>query len=109
MSGSTTMTSGSSVGANRTLGSLRKRANQVLAVPARLHRTRQLFERAGRDVPHPVRDLLQARHHQSLSLFDRVNIVGGLHERLVRAGVQPGDAARELLDVKLRSLQVPPV
>ena len=48
----------------------------------------------GRDVAHAVGDLLEARDHQALALLDGLDEVRRLHQRLVRAGVEPRDAAR---------------
>ena len=58
------------------------------------------------DVAHPEGDLLEAGDHQPLPLFDRLDVVGRLQQRLVRAGVEPRDAARQLLDVQLSALEV---
>src|SRR5262245_40001161 len=105
-SGSMTSTSGRSAGTTRTSAFLFEQAEQVLAVPARLHRARQPLEIAARDVSHAEGDLLEARDHQTLSLFDRVNVVRRLDERVVGAGVEPGDAARQLLDVQLSAIEI---
>ena len=54
----------------------------------------------GGDVAQPIRDLLQARHHQSLPFLDTLDEVGGVQQRFARAGVEPGDSAAEPLDVE---------
>src|SRR5579872_3466278 len=96
-----TTTSGMAVGATRTLWLRLEDAREVLAVGARRHRVCDAPEVVGGNPSHAVGDFLEARDHQSLPLFDRVDVVRRLHERVVRAGVEPGDAACELFDVEL--------
>src|SRR4051794_28388181 len=100
-SGSMMRTSRSSVGTRRTSALGLDEEEQVLAVRARLHRARETQNVRTGDVPHAARDLLEARDHESLPLFDGVDVIRGLHQRVVRAGVEPGDATRELLDGEL--------
>src|SRR6266487_4459654 len=100
-------TSGRSAGTTRTDSDLvLEHAEQVLSVGARFHRPREPKEVGLADVAHAKRDLLEARHHQSLSLFDRLDVVARLDERFVRAGIEPRDAARELLDVELLAIEI---
>src|ERR1700722_13114858 len=105
MSGSTTMTPGNSVGAKRTSQLLFENPEEVAAVAARLHRVRDPRQLAGGDVAHPVGDLLEARDHQSLTFFHRLDVIRRLHQRLVRSRVEPGNPARQLLDVKLSAIE----
>ena len=51
------------------------------------------------DEPHVVGDFLDAGDLQPLARLDRLDEVGGLHQRLGRAGIEPGEAAAEALDV----------
>src|SRR5437870_101344 len=105
-SGSITTTPGIAVETTRTSGLVLEHAEEVLAVRARAHARRKAPHVGCRDVAHAVRNLFEARDHQTLALLDRMNVVRGLHERVVRAGVEPRDAARELLDVQLAALEI---
>src|ERR1700730_5513047 len=87
-------------------GLLLEQTTEVLTIRAGLHRVREPGEIAPTDVVHAKGDLLDARHHQALAFFNRVNIVGGLHERFMGARVEPGDAAGELLDVELAAPEI---
>ena len=58
----------------------------------------------GRDEAHPVGDLLDAGDLQALPLLDRLHEIRGLEQRLVRARVEPGEAAAEDLDRELAAL-----
>ena len=60
----------------------------------------------GGDVVHAIGDFLEAADHQALPLLDRLDEVRRLHERLVRAGVEPRDAAPETLDAQLSTAQI---
>src|SRR5438094_526303 len=70
--------------------------------------TQRLKVRGG-DVAHAPGDLLEAGDHQPLPFLDRLDVARRLHQRFVRAGVEPGDASRQLLDVQGGSIQVVPV
>src|SRR2546428_10934336 len=106
-SGSMTRTSGSSVGMTRTdLDFVLDHAEQVLSVGARFHRPREPKQVGLADVTHAKGDLLEARDHQPLPLFDRLDVIARLDERFVRAGIDPRDAARELLDMELPALEI---
>src|SRR3954462_10162188 len=99
--GSMTSTSAISVGTTRTSGLVLENMEQVLAIRARAHGLREPRQVRRCDVPHAIGNLFEAGAHQALSFFDRVDEVGGLHQRVVRARVQPGDAARELFDIQI--------
>src|SRR5262249_62346098 len=81
-------------------------ANEVLAVEVFLHRRGDAQDILGRDVTHLEGDLLDARHHETLSLLDGLDERRGLKQRLVRPGVEPRDAAAEAFDVQRAGLQV---
>ena len=49
---------------------------------------------------------IDAHNHEALALLDRLNVARRLHQRFVRTGVEPGDAARQLLDVQQGSFEV---
>src|SRR5262252_7080701 len=71
-------------------------AQEILPVRIVFHRPRDPEHGVARDVAHAERDLLHARDHQPLPLFDRADEGRRVEERLVRARVEPGDAAAEL-------------
>ena len=52
------------------------------------------------DKPHPQSNFLEASYLQSLPVFDRRDVVGGLEQTRLRAGVEPGHAASEEADVE---------
>src|SRR5690606_35565374 len=54
-------------------------------------------------------DLLEARDLEPLPLLDRGDEVGRGEQRVVRAGVEPCEAAAQPLDVQRAALQVPAV
>src|SRR6478672_12946995 len=108
-SGSITSTPGRLESWTRTSALMFEDAEQVPAVGAGLHRARQPREIARRDVAHAIGDLLQTGDHQALTLLDGLNVAGGLHQRFVGAGVEPGDAARQLLDVQLSAVEIGPI
>src|SRR5262245_17557047 len=108
-SGSINITPGRLEGSTRTSALVFEDAEQVPAIGTGLHGARQAREIAGRDVAHAVSDLLQTGDHQALTLFDRLNVAGRLHQRFVRAGVEPRDAPRQLFDVQLSLGEVRPV
>src|SRR5438132_13498588 len=58
------------------------------------------------DVAHAVGHLFDTSDLQALPRFDRLDKVGGLHERFRRAGVEPGKAATEALDAKLAAPEI---
>ena len=49
--------------------------------------------------PRPKCNLFRAADFQALAILDRLDEHRGLQQRLVRAGVEPGDAAAEQLDL----------
>ena len=61
--------------------------------PARLSEVAELTRV---DVAHPIGHFLDARDLESLPLLDDAHEVGGVEQRVVGAGVQPGGAAAEL-------------
>src|SRR5215204_6049009 len=80
-----------------------KQLSQVIAVGASAHGSSKIRELRNRYVVHPVGDLLDAGDHQSLSLFDRLHVVGRLNQCRVRPGIEPRYSATEALDVQLSS------
>src|SRR2546423_7308634 len=52
------------------------------------------------------RDLLNAGHLQALALFQRLDEDGAGEERVVGAGVEPGDAAAHALDLERAALEI---
>src|SRR6476660_2108902 len=95
--GSRMRTAGSSVSTNRTSGLGTDDPEEILPIGAGPHGSGQLQQVRWRNVSHPECNLLDAGHHQSLSVLDGLDEVGRLHQRLVRSGVEPRDAARQLL------------
>ena len=73
-------------------------SQQVLTVGVLAHRLRDPLDVVAADVAHAIGDFLDAADHQPLALFDGLHELRGLEQRLVRAGVEPGDAAPELFD-----------
>src|SRR5262245_57405997 len=108
-SGSIKITPGRLEGSTRTSVLVFEDAEQVTAIGAGLHGARQPREIARRDVAHAVGDLLQTGDHQTLTLLDGLNVARRLHQRFVRAGVEPCDAARQLFDVQLSLVEVGPI
>src|SRR5262249_43739593 len=104
-----TTTPGISVTTTRMSGLVVEQTQQILTVAARSHASRESWDVGVGDVAHAIGDLFEARHHQALSLLDRVDEVRRLHQRIVGAGIEPGDAAGELLDMQLPTLQIRPV
>src|SRR5206468_5573079 len=51
-------------------------------------------------------NLFDARHHQTLALLDRLDVVVRLQQRLVGAGIEPRDTARQLFDVQLTAFEI---
>src|SRR6202521_5850149 len=88
-SGSMTTTPGIAAGTKRMLRLLLEDADQVLAVHARGHGRGEPREIGGGDVAQEERDFLEAGDHQPLPLLDGLNVIGRLHQRFVRAGVEP--------------------
>src|SRR5437763_12235327 len=101
-----TTTPGIADGTNFTLRLLLDEMPQVLAVCARRHRLRKPQHVGGGDVAEPERDLLQTRDHEPLPVFDSLDVIGSLHERFVRAGIEPRDAPAEALHRQLAALEI---
>src|SRR5262249_36392 len=81
-----------------------EQALEVLAIRRGSHARGNPLQIAGRDVSEVVGDLLDARDLEPLALLDRLDVVRGLEERLVGAGIEPRDAAAEALDVQVTHL-----
>src|SRR5262245_8850286 len=100
-SGSMISTPGSSLGStfivgassSPVLGPLFDQRLQVAAVLVAGHGLGDLQHVGRGDVAHDVGHLLRAGHLQPLALLDGLDERGGLQQRLVRAGVEPGHAA----------------
>src|SRR5688572_17990713 len=101
-----TIAPATSVSANRIPRVLLQDLAKVVAVRALPHRRGEPGELLRRDVGHPEGDLLEAGDHQPLALLDRLHEVRRLDERRVRAGVEPGGAAGQTLDVQLAAPEV---
>src|SRR5438093_10567562 len=84
----------------------REHAQQVLAVRVVAHRLGDALDGARADPAHAIGDLLEAGDHHALPRLDRLDEGGRLQQRLVRAGVEPGHAAPELLDVQAVRAQI---
>ncbi len=80
-----------------------QQAEQVLAV-AVVEAVGQGCELLGGDEALVEGDLFEAGDLQALALFDRRDEVGRLEQRSLGAGVEPGEAAAEQLDVELALL-----
>ena len=85
---------------------LLQQAQQVLPVAVLLHRLRDAPDVVRGDEAHALGDLLDARDLEPLPLLDGLDEVRRLQQRVVGAGVEPGDAAPEPLDVQLAPLEV---
>src|SRR6478609_3362266 len=81
-------------------------AQQVLAVGGLLQRRRERLQLRRVDPAEVVGDLLGAGHLQPLARLQRLDERARLQERFVRPGVQPGDAAPQLLEEKVPLLEV---
>ena len=62
----------------------------------------QLFEI---DKAHAVGDLLDAAHFQALPLLDDADELAGLHQGLMRSGIEPGIAPPQLGDFELAAFR----
>ena len=78
---------------------------QVLPVLVPEHRLRQLPELSGRDPAVMVGDALQAGDLETLAFLDDLHEDRGLGQRVVRARVQPREAALKRLHLQLAALQ----
>ena len=78
---------------------------QVLPVLVPEHRLRQLPELRGRDPAVMVGDALQAGDLKTLAFLDDLHEDRGLGQRVVRARVQPREAALKRLHLQLAALQ----
>src|SRR5262245_38399745 len=85
---------------------LLEQLQEIAAVAGLPHASGRATDVVGADVAHAQRDLLEASHLQPLSLLDGLDEVRRLRQRLVGAGVGPGEAAAELLDTQLAQLEV---
>src|SRR5882724_12049012 len=79
---------------------------QISAV-GRLAQPRDVGLELGAIDPIPaIGDLLQAGDLEALAILDDMHELGGLEQRVVGAGVEPGGAAAEDLDLQLAGLEV---
>src|SRR5215470_25974 len=108
-SGRISTTSGISVAMKRMSGAPVGDLEQVLPVATSRQRARQALELCRVDVAAAKRDLLRAADLQPLAALERLDEHRRPQQRLVRAGVQPGDPAAEELDVQRAALEVRPV
>src|SRR6185312_11317331 len=81
-------------------------AMQVLAVLALRQGVGQLAKLLSVDPAAAIGDLLQAADAQALALLDRPDELAGLDQAVVGAGVEPGEAAAQQLDVQLAGVQI---
>src|SRR5262245_35430998 len=81
-------------------------AQQILAVGVVAHGLGDPSDVVRGDQAQIVGNLLETRDHQTLPLFDRLDEGARLEQRLVGAGVEPGDAAAEHLHVERPRVQV---
>ena len=79
---------------------------QVLAVAALAERLGALDELVVGEPAHPPGDLLGRADLEALPALDGAHEVGGVVERVEGAGVEPGGAARQHLDVEAPLLEV---
>src|SRR5207342_2178904 len=76
---------------------LTDQAEQVLPVSVLRQRPGELAQLGVVDPVVEIRDFLGAADAQALAFFDRLDVGRCLEQRFVRAGVEPGVAAAELL------------
>src|SRR5690606_28810619 len=88
---------------------VRQDAQQVAAIAVLLQRLSQFFQLRRVDISLAESDLLWTGDLQSLPMFDGRDELPRLHQRLVRAGIQPRHAAPHDLHIQLSALQVMPV
>jgi hypothetical protein len=74
-----------------------EQAQQILAVAVLLQRLAQGSQLGGIDPAVHVGDLFRAADLESLPRLDGLDELAGLQQGFVRAGVEPGIAAAELL------------
>src|SRR5262245_25880836 len=99
-------TPGISAGTTRTSELLLNQPEKIFAVRARRHWLCQTFDVVGTDIAETVSDFFETGHHQALAVFDRLDVVRGLHQRFMRSGVEPGDPSAELLDRQFTAIEV---
>src|SRR5579862_565681 len=86
-----------------------QKLEQVSAVAAVFHSASDLLNVLRGNVSGAISNLLGASHHQSLPFLNGLNVERGIHERLVRASIQPCHAASHYYYFQLSSVQVSPV
>src|SRR5271157_2864789 len=84
-------------------------ALEITAVAAVAQLPGQVAQLVLPDQTHPIGDLLRAANDQPLTLFNRLDKIGGLQQGFMAACVQPGNAPAELLDVQLAAPEILPV
>src|SRR5213075_2770262 len=71
-----------------------------------LERARKLLELARVDKPHAIGDFLRAGDLEPLPALDGLDEVRGFEQRLVCAGIEPGESASERNRAELAALQI---
>jgi hypothetical protein len=79
---------------------------EILAIAAFRGFLGDPLERLKRDVALPQRDLFGAGDAQALALFEDLDEMAGLDQRGMRAGIEPGKAAAEHLDIQIAALEI---
>src|SRR5262249_41238251 len=79
---------------------------EIVAVRVVAHGRRETQHVGRGDVAHAKRDLFDARDHQPLPFFQRLDEARRLEQRLVRTRVEPGDSAAQPFDVQVAGAQV---
>src|SRR2546428_3311466 len=75
--------------------------SQVVAVIAARQLIDRFCEPGAGDEFHPQRDFFETRDLESLSMFDRGDVIAGFEQTGLRSGVEPGHAAAEQLHLQL--------
>src|SRR4051812_30173564 len=79
---------------------------QILSIsrfPVRARRVEQLL---GRNKFQIERDLFRTSDAITLPLFDDAHELARIHQRCMRAGIEPGEAAAENLDMQALALEI---
>src|ERR1700754_3429108 len=80
--------------------------DHVAAVAGVAHALTEGEALLGRDEAHPQRDLLEAGDPHALSLLEGSHELAGVQQRLVRSGVQPGEAATQVDHACAAAIQI---
>src|SRR6266699_6958540 len=86
--------------------SVSQELQEIRAVAAVLHRSRDMLHVRCADVTGTVSNFLRACHHQPLPFLDSLNVEGSIHQRFMRTGIEPSHASPHHHHFQLLFLEV---